>query len=170
MAKDNYSLKEAFEIISKHIKELSESQIAKGAAGAGAPSAPKSATTGSGAGLHTRDKSGIKPVGKAPTMANAFDSLNKEESSGSGSKSGMEKTEGSVSQSSSSSSSGSSMEKMEGSVSQSSSSSSSGSSMEKMEGSMSQSSKSESSSSSSKSGEISKMEPDMGGQADGGGM
>lgn len=49
----------------------------KAAAGPKQPSSPSSSTVNSGAGLHSRDKTKMKPVGAKRTLATAFESFNK---------------------------------------------------------------------------------------------
>lgn len=95
--KEKYTLKEVFEVISKHLKYLADESIKKGIAG---PKAPGQSMPGAGgsAGLHTKDKSKMQGVGPKPTMATAFNSLEKSASKTekSGSKSGsksMDKAE-----------------------------------------------------------------------------
>ena len=117
--KEKYTIKEALEIISKHMKALAEESSLKkgGGFGPGAgPSAPKSSVT-------RGNSASVKAAGqqsdpsKKHNIASAFG-----ESSASGSNSGsMKMSEKSMSESSSSSSS---MNKKEKSMSESSSSSS----------------------------------------------
>lgn len=60
--------------------ESSESTpMEKAAAGPSAPKPPSSSTVKTGASLHSRNKTGMKPMGPRPTMANAFASFNKSE-------------------------------------------------------------------------------------------